>query len=103
MLAQDTEQQKPAGMESHGSWVLEMGLLFLSPTVMLLAEASDTRQFCFPTLYAQPGGKHEATPTGFPNLSEDFILLNNSSATPVNSCPREIKLSLICQIFLRSF
>lgn len=43
---------------------------------MLLTEAPAAWQFCFPTLHAQSGGKHEATPTGFVlrfHIAKQFI------------------------------
>lgn len=102
MLAQDMEQQKPTGVESCGNGILEMGFLFLSPTLMFLTEAPASWQFCFPALHAQPGGKHMHLPQGFQTCLV-FTLLNSSFAICVNLTPKEIKLALICQIFLWQF
>lgn len=68
---------QPSGMENCSNGILEVRLLFLSPTVMFLIEASEAWQFSFPTLCAQSGGKQEMTGMGSPKLPEDFLWLKS--------------------------
>lgn len=81
----------------HGKlrqWDFRSGTAILEPYLMLLTEASATRQFCFPKLQAQSGGKLKATPTGFPNLSEELTLLNSCNSCECISQSKKIVFDL---------